>query len=341
MLKKVFGFLGSKGFSIGLLVSGAAYLFYLTILGVMDVRTPQSFMVWGPLAVWGVLLVINLLINLLTRDYVYRGNQIFHIALVIVAVGCALSWFLRFSGDMVLTQGDTFFGGKADYARYRPDDSFERLAPNLSFRVEEITPEFWGNRVYFTGLEARIKYPAETLAESASVWLNGGPEMDGARLKIEGFGLFPELLVEEGKKGRPVQKGVVRVNLFPPGNEGILYVKSYRLYVRVLPDPGSEEGEPGSLRVNLKEPVFRLRVEWFGSTLYEGTLVRGETVRFGDLAVTFTGLRYWVGMTVIKDPGETVVFSGFVLALAGLAMRLYPRPRRPRKGGGGEGGEDL
>src|SRR3989304_3376774 len=111
-------------------------------------------------------------------------------------------------------EGENFFGDEKEYAGHNAGKSFDKFSPNVSFKVSDIEPVFWNDNLYFTGLKAVLKYPAETLENTGEVWLNDGVKINGARLRLTGFGYFPELYVENN--GALLYKGVVGDTGFLP-----------------------------------------------------------------------------------------------------------------------------
>lgn len=317
----IISYLGSKRLSIILLKVAVIYFSYLTILWIMNMVPPAPFMFWGPFFVWMVIFLANLLISLLTRKYIYKGNIIFHAALFLIAAGAITSYFFRFSGEAILTEGNTFFGEEKEYQRYFSRTGFQKTAPALSFKLYKITPEYWKDELYFIKLEALVKYPAETLAHNSLVYLNDGPTINGARLRLTGFGFFPEVIIEE--KGRLVVKRLAALMVFPPGNRDVIKIKDYEIYVKILSDPKEINGRYQNLSMNLTEPVFRVGVVWFNQEIYNGVLKKGEPLRFGDMSISFTGVKYWVTVGIVKDPGEVMVFAGFIIGILGLILRLF------------------
>lgn len=47
----------------------------------------------------------------------------------------------------------------------------------------------------------------------------------------------------------------------------------------------------------------------------------GETKKVGEYPVKFSGYRYYTGLQIKKDSGLPVVYSGFLVMLAGFLLR--------------------
>ena len=315
--------LGSRRFSLIILKAGVVLFLFLSLLWFANLIPPAAYMVWGPFSLWALLFIANLTVSLLTKKYAYKGNLISHIAFIFIFTGVLLSSLFRFSGEALVMEGDTFWGEEKEYLRKPSYGLIQQTPPPISFKLDSITPGYWDNQLYFVRLDAAIRYPGESPVNRGIIRLNGGFDINGSRVRLKEFGYFPEILV--GKKGELIKKGVTRMTVFPPGAEDILEIDNYQMHVQVLPDPKLEGGRIRNMSMNLKEPVFLVRVVWLGRDIYRGALRKGEPVRFGDFSLTFTGIKPWVRIAVVKDPGEALVFSGFILGIAGLVMRLLKK----------------
>lgn len=342
MFKSILRFLGSKKLSISLLIIAAFYFSYLSLLWFLNTKPPAFFMVWFPVLVLFVIFLANVIISLFTRHYAYAGNIIFHAAFVVIAIGIVLSLLYRFEGQAVLTEGSVFWGEKSDYAAYdaakgmpiirvfkkrNKEDNFDRLAPKVSFKLDKIIPEYWGERLHFTRLDGEVRYPAETLENKGTIKLNGGLSMGGARIRHTGFGFAPEVTVFDTKSGA-LHRQIAVINIFPPGSEDYLEIKTgmgnYKMYVQVIADPANEKGRLYNKSMNLVDPIFKVRVTWLDQPVYYGILKKGENIRLGDTNISFAGVKYWLAIEVVKDPGEMIVIIGLISMGAGLLMRLFP-----------------
>lgn len=305
-------------------------------------RPPRPFMVWFPVLVLIIFFLANVIVSLFTRRYAYTANILFHAAFIIVAVGVGVSLLYRFEGTAVLTEGDVFWGEKGDYINYSTargipiirvikkalvgdsKDNFDRLAPKLSFKLDKIIPEYWGEKLHFTRLDGEIRYPAETLADQGAIRLNGGLTINGARIRHSGFGFAPEILLEDIKSGA-IRRHTAVMRLFPPGSEDYIELGSYKIYMQVFSDPITGKGRLWNRSMNLVNPIFRVKVTWLDHPIYEGVLKKGEMVRLGATNISLTGVKYWLAIEIVKDPGETIVIIGLITMATGLLLRLFQR----------------
>lgn len=329
MFKKNIQQLSLKNISVILLIFAAVYFLAFTILHVsIHVPKPIPWFLWAPFALWAVFFFYALVVSLKTQKYSNLGNLIFHGAFIIIATGVLLSYFFRFSGSAIIEEGESFFGEESDYAVAPRGSEFERLAPDVSFRLDSVVPEYWGAQFFFTQLDATIKYPVESLDKTAVIDLAGETYIKDARLRVEDFGFYPVVDVL-GRSGK-YTKGPVRILVFPPTMaEDYFEISGYKFYVKVFSDPLiDDDGTVHNLSMNVNNPAFIVRVVWLNEEIYNGVLRVGELLRTKNLEVKFTGLKYWVKVGIVRDPGEYVVLVGFLVAIAGLMMRVAVYFRR-------------
>lgn len=251
------------------------------------------------------------------------GDLAFHLAFILILIGVLVSASSRFSGDVVLTEGQAFWGERGDYLRFQPREEFSRRAPRLSFAVEEIGAAFYRDELFFTELYARVRYPADSPAGQATVRLSHPLWLGGAMVNLVGYGFAP-IFVLRGPDGRELDSATVNLNVFPPGTEDSFRLPGlpHRVYVTVFPDPIVTEGVPRSRSNNLRSPVLRVRVYRHKVRVYEGVIPLGSSVSFDGLRLEFPGLRLSGQARVVKDPGVSWIFAAFLLAVGGLALRL-------------------
>lgn len=320
--KRLLEVLGSKRVSIIIFKTGAVYFLVLSILWFANLKPPAPWMFWGPFTVWAVFFLINITISVTTKKYAYKGNLLFHIAFIIVLIGAFLSALYDFRGTFTIVEGSTFWGDEREYTVKPSMGAFRKSVPRFSLRLDNIEPGFWKGQLYFVKLEAKLKYPAETLENTATAWLNGGPTINGVRLRLKNYGFFPEVTVEQD--GRLILKGPAKMLVFPPGTEDSITAGNYKVLIKVFSDPKIEEGRIRNASMEITDPVFLVRVEWLGNEVLRTIVRKGESIRAGDLVITFTGLKKWVEMAAVKDLGEPVIFLGFIIGGVGLVMRLFP-----------------
>jgi hypothetical protein len=201
-----------------------------------------------------------------------------------------------------------------------------------------IQPEYWRGELLFTRLEAELELPG---GRRATTRINRPLVWDWrTTLRLSGFGFAPrfELLDDEG---RVLEEATVKLDVFPPGQRDHFRIPGYphRFYVEVFPDLELVDGRPVTRTLNLVRPAVRLRVVRGRVDLGDGVLEMGESFALEGLRIRFPEISRWGEFAVVSDPGAPVLFAGYLLGLAGLALKLRgPRAEvewRPEADGGG------
>ena len=271
------------------------------------------------------------------RRWAALGTFLFHGAFFLVALGFLLSLATRQEGKIWVAAGESFEGRPDQFLSVSPPKPLVAGVPARPFRLIEIRPEFWRDQFLFTTLEADLELPGggrRTTRINRPLWLGWT-----TFLRLSGFGYAPRYSLED-PEGRPLDSAFVKLNVFPPGQRDYFSPPDYphRIYVRVYPDLAWEDGEPTTRSLNLVAPAVEAQV--FRGRLARGRAVlrRGDRYRFEGLTLSFPEIRYWGELTIVWDPGAPVLFLGYLLGLAGLALKL-PGGRaeaewRPVAGGG-------
>lgn len=317
---------GHRSLTLGLLIAGVVCFLILTAHWILKLVPPSPYMYWLPVLILSGFFFVNLATSLLTKRYLYIGNFVFHAGIIVIAAGVALSYFTRFEGNVILTEGDIFFGEKKEYASYFPAKGYDNSKPDVSFRLDKIVPEFWQDKLHFTRLDGILAYPATTLKNRGVIRLNGGLKMDGASVRIASFGYALNLILEDMESGK-VERRKVRLNLFPPGAEDSIPIKDDRIYFKVLPDPVEANGRLQNKSMNLVDPALIVTVKRSKKSIREAVLKNGEAFKHGSLKLTFKGIKYWSLINVVKDPAIFLIITGLVALIAGLFLRLMPLKR--------------
>jgi hypothetical protein len=83
-----------------------------------------------------------------------------------------------------------------------------------------------------------------------------------------------------------------------------------------------EEGNAVTRSLNLVNPAVEVRVLRGRLDLGGGLLRQGEGFEFEGLTLRFPEIRYWGEFSIVRDPGAPVLFLGYLLALAGLLLKV-------------------
>lgn len=241
-------------------------------------------------------------------------------AILLVVAGLWTSCLTRFSGEVNLTEGETFTGAPNEYlpaTLYRG-----KLArfPRVAFSLEKLHPEFSreGQKV------AHLRGDFIALREGAlkpthfTVTYGFPRFFRGVLLSLGEFAYAPRYELRD-KDGTFLDSAFVVMKLFPPGSEDFFrLITPHTFYVQYRPGQGGE--------------TLHLRIVRNKLLLFDGDVKPGDTVPFDNGRLAFPEVRMGVRLTVVRDPGEPVALLGGLLLAASLVAGWW-RGRRGRVDG--------
>ena len=272
------------------------------------------------------------------RRWTGLGTYLFHGAFFLLAIGFMLTLLARQEATVWVSEGESFEGIGGQFLSHSAPRLLASGLPPILFRVEEIHPEFWGDQLLFTRLEADLEFPGDdrkTTKINRPLWL-------GWRtfVRLSGFGYTPryELL---DRSGFVLDSAFIKLNVFPPGQRDSFNLPNYphRVYLSILPDAEWTETEASNRTLNLANPAIELQVARGKLTLGTRTVKLNEVLEIEGLSLRFPEIRYWGEFSIVSDPGAPILFLGYLFGLAGLLFKLFgPRQELRWTGDGGSAG---
>jgi hypothetical protein len=267
------------------------------------------------------------------------GTYLFHGAFFLLAAGFLITLLTRQETKVRVAVGEQYVGRPDQLLSVSPPRVLGAGIPSLDFEVKHIRPEFWSDQLLFTALEAEIEQGGGKRSHTRinrPLWV--GP---GTFLRISGFGYAPRYEIVD-RRGVVLDGAFIKMNVFPPGQRDyfVLPDHPHRVYLEVVPDVAVENGRAVTRSLNLVNPAVELQVLRGRVSLGGGLLRQGEGFEFEGLTLRFPEIRYWGEFTFVRDPGAPVLFLGYLLALAGLLLRIRGGRAEAewRAGAGGEPG---
>lgn len=268
-------------------------------------------------------------VSAVRRRFSPLGSLVSHWGMVITLLGVVVSLNTHFIGEALLPEGAKFWGTAADYTSYDPPTGFRQHAPKVSFRVGKVEAEFWDGKLLFTRLEADLTSPADGKGEPFPVRINEPlfSSLYTTSVRLTGYGFAP-FYVLRNPEGKELESSHVNLAIFPPGNEDSFRVQMipHRFYVQLYPDYRQREGKPGTASMNLKNPVFHLKVASNKVVTFDGLLLPYQRADVEGYSLAFEGMKRWITVRVTRDAGYPVIFAGCCLICFGTAWRFaFPR----------------
>ncbi len=286
------------------------------------------------------------------------GNLVFHVALVVLLVGIALTGLYGYKGTVLVTEGGSFANARGFYDVFEPSRLYSdsQLAP-FSFSLKKFTASYQPNGEP-TSFHARIAYRASPSASPVpfDVEVNHPLEVDGAKVFLVGHGYSLRISVTNAA-GHTVydgdtpflpddsqftSHGVVKIPDLGGGKQlgltGFFYptagVSPGGTVTSIYPAPNdpvlSLAAWKGDLGLNSGVPqsVYSLPVANLHN-IGVTQLTPGKSWHLKNGAtVTFHGIDQWATFQVAHEPGKRTLLGGAVLVIAGLVASLRVRRRR-------------
>ncbi|MDO8446236.1 MAG: cytochrome c biogenesis protein ResB [Deltaproteobacteria bacterium] len=247
------------------------------------------------------------------------GNLLFHISFLFLLIGVGLSIFYRFDGTLLVAEGQGISGEDAEYIS--STETEYASPPDISFKVEKITPAFWKDMLLFTDLKADMSF--DEGKGRGAIRLSQPLRIAGARVTITGIGITP-LYILKDDQGMELARSYVNLSIFLPGSEGDFQIldSPYRVRVSFYPDFELKDGKGSTRSMNPVNPTFEVMVSKNWKRVFKGFLKPDEEARFDDLSLSFPEFKYNGIFRVVYDRGFVFIWTGFILMIAGLAWRL-------------------
>jgi cytochrome c biogenesis protein len=304
------------------------------------------------------------------------GNLIFHVALVVLLVGIALTGLYGYKGTVLVTQGGSFANAREFYDVFEPSRLYSdsQLAP-FSFSLKKFTATYQPNGEP-TSFHAYIAYRSTPSAAAVpyDVQVNHPLDVDGAQVFLVGHGYSLRISVTNAA-GRTVydgdtpflpddseftSHGVVKVPNLGGGRQlgltGFFYPTAggsplggvtsvYPAPERPVLSLAAWSGDLG-MNTGIPQSVYSLPVAKL-KNIGVTQLTPGQTWHVKDGAtVTFHGIDQWATFQVAHEPGKRTLLAGAVCVIAGLLASLRVRRRRfwlraVPAAAGGDGGRTV
>jgi cytochrome c biogenesis protein len=296
------------------------------------------------------------------------GNLLFHLAVVVVLVGFAVGGLFGYKGGVILVVGNGFSNNLTQYDDFDPGSLFDAdgMEP-FRFKVDQFDVEWIDDgprQGMARGFNAHVTYreTPDGQDQQYDLRVNHPLKIGGTEVFLIGHGYAPVITIRDGNgevaySGPTVflpedagfrSFGVVKAPDAEPvgiGLEGLFF-----------PTYLSIDGNPVNVMGDLKNPTLSLLAYTGDLGLDDGTpqsvyeldkskltkvtepdgsmfrvdLQEGQSIDLPDGAgsVTFEGVERWNKLQISRTPGMHVTLAGVVLALAGLLLSLFIRPRR-------------
>ena len=274
--------------------------------GIFAEHSPQAMDVLYslPLHVCSFILLLLTLYSALRR---FRSTGLpgwaFVLAVVLMVGGFWISTLYRYSGDAVITEGQTLRVADIQAGSRNAYIGKYSKPPELELTLKELDVRFSGDGTEARGIKGSFQYAG---AADGTVLLGSvHKHLAGAWLRIEGFGYSPRYVMRM-ENGRIVDSSFVYLDIFPEGKEDYFRLLSPLTYYLGIKGPLDDNGKPTG---------FRLRIARNKDLIVNRDIILGEGVSYGNAIISFDEVRRWTRVRVVHDPGLIAMLSGLLLGI--------------------------
>lgn len=258
------------------------------------------------------------------------GFLLFHLSFLLCLIGGLLITYTRFSGNMVLTEGQAFEGNIQQFHRINREPKILKKLPALALYLEKVQPFYENDVPTELAVTLQVKYQNDLQREVLKV--NEPIKRGQLSIIAEDIGVSP-LFVIRGPSGKELDGAYVSLNVLKGQEDYFQFEgdKRFKFYVRFFPDYVVENGIEKTQSIELKNPAIHLTIEKKGKKIYKGTIKQGEYAKLGPYTtISFDDIRYWVEFLVVREYGKIPLVVGFLFASIGLITRLVFYQKRLR-----------
>lgn len=268
----------------------------------------------------------------------YWGSAVFHAGLAVVALGGLLTLIMRFWGAFGLVEGETFVDGRDPYVVRESGALPLHLYRGFAVRLDEVMLDFLPNGELHD-YKARVVL-SHRGREVRRGEISGPTPLRYGLLTLykHRFGYAPAFALLDASGRELVRFYVTLETDLSHGNTNISYRGDfalprlpYRAKAAFYPDvSGQELAEGRRPRLATHRPGFPavyLEVWCESKPVWRGTVVMGREATFAGYRLRFDHYVKWYGIAAAVDPGVPVLYLGFLISTAGLALLYGFRPR--------------
>ncbi len=335
MLTKLIELLSSLKFSIFLTLSGAIYYLFLAIWGF---KSP-SFVIQNiakllPYKLFYLFLILNNLfciirrLSKLNQEYKgkdkisFLGTSLFHFSLIFLALGFFLSVNSHYEGKFLLGEEEETIIKKEDISTSAPPPLLFNEFPEFKIKLEKVIYKFWEDKLLFTELLGYGKIEEKNF----SIKINKFYILNFFNfLRISSFGYAPSYMVLIENYPKPIEEGILKIFLFPPGRKELFITQHFphKFYITLYPDFIEKDGNFYSKSMELKNPKLLVKAYRGKVFLKEKILSLREPFEVENLTLGFLDIYPILEISIVQDKGFFLVIFSILLGVLSFTIRMY------------------
>lgn len=246
------------------------------------------------------------------------GSIVLHAGLLVLMLGGIVSATTRFSGAMVLTEGQSLVDAPESYVEVRESPRYGRAFTGAQIGMESISFTYEQDQV--TDAVARLRYvTAASAAGLRDVRVNYPLYLDGKSYLLEKAGHSVAVVISDPQGRERVASFISLGETGTDGSSDVVNVGDAAFRLALISDRRFAGGtDPRKYELN--DPVLYVSFDSTGGP-DPVQVSPGGSVELDGWKVEFTEARLWNRFMVRADGGRWVSFIAFAMVIAGMAIR--------------------
>ncbi|MBI5360954.1 MAG: cytochrome c biogenesis protein ResB [Planctomycetes bacterium] len=250
------------------------------------------------------------------------GSIIFHASFYVIVTGACISIGGRKTGLELFTESETVIFSENNYLLHD--------RPPFAVKLNRFLPVFENDMPVDYACDFSVYYDTAEgwmQARKSGLKVNMPLEEQGVSLVFKRWGYSPRIIIRDNEYNEII--GMFNLNLgekIENGNPQKFFTDftsvpntNLKLELKFYPEMENGKHVPA---YTARNPRIYAKL-YSGKRVYvDGYIAMKESLVSDTLTLTFDDFNYWVGVEVVNDIGENIVFAGFVIAVIGLAFRM-------------------
>lgn len=264
------------------------------------------------------------------------GFLIFHLSFFVLLAGGLLIFYTRFSGNIVLTEGESFDGDMKQFRQISRQPKIMHALPSLLFSLEKVKMTYEGGLPSELSVAIRLRYEGEERNEV--IGINRPVKMGGMTMLATNVGVSPLFILRNAGDRKEIDGAWVSLNVLKGKEDSFSFENNPEtvFHARFFPDYVLEDGKEKTRSPEILNPAFHITVKKNKISIAEATIRPGQAMVFEPYMLELADLRHWAEFQMVREIGPAPLIAGFALAITGLVLRLifYRREVRVAVEGG-------
>ena len=251
------------------------------------------------------------------------GLILFHLGLILVVTGSFVTNAYGMSGYIMIGEGETRLENHNDYDVLE-ESTFFREIMHYNFALKLLKQSFLYDQDG-TVKDIKAVFQITDGDKTTDINLTTGSSVTyrGIRMFFYRDGFTPKIFVTK-KNGELIWKSSILIDTIVD-NDGRIFYKTDAFSIQDLPFKIDftffpDLNQKNSRSNKLTNPALQVIVRQENKILAQKVIKPNEPLVFADYKLFFNDIKRWTGIKLVRNPGEKLVYGGYLIALLGLLL---------------------